>query len=109
MKVLKFPLLVDSLGVTGRDIKFIMNERAIVFFPTSQQHRDMKCEGLSYEDDYLGNAIAGIFVGGKAEIRFHAAFSDDRVRSIWQCLRETPECSALKLGNPTYQGREISF
>jgi len=39
-----------------------MNEESAAFFPVSQQHRDVKICGLSYEDDYRGNAFAGLIV-----------------------------------------------
>ena len=35
-----------------KNLKFILNENGILFFSTSQQHRDSKIDGLSYEDDY---------------------------------------------------------
>jgi hypothetical protein len=107
MKILKLPLLQMALAQHGPTIKFIMNEEAIAFFPVSQQHRDVKPEGLSYEDDYKGNALAGLIVSGKPEIRFHSAFSDERVRNLWHQLRSAQECAGLPLATPTYQGRAL--
>jgi hypothetical protein len=107
MKIFNVPLLSSALVTNGLTIKFIMNDEAIAFFPASQQHRDVKIGGLSYEDDYRGNALAGLIVGGKAEIRFHKAFSDANVRSFWQELRSLPECASLPLGILSYQGRDL--
>lgn len=107
MKILNPSLLQSALAPNGPTVKFIMNENAIAFFPASLQHRDVKPEGLSYEDDYRGNALAGLIVGGKPEIRFHSGFSDERVRGLWLCLLASPECAGLRLGMPTYQGRRL--
>jgi len=107
MEILNLPVLRSALAPNGPTIKFIVNESGIAFFTASLQHRDIKAGGLSYEDDYKGNALAGLFVGGKAEIRFHSAFSDDRVRNIWREFRGSPECVGLPVGSPTYQGRNL--
>lgn len=107
MKIHNPGLLQSALAPNAPTIKFIMNESGIAFFPVSQQHRDVKPEGLSYEDDYRGNAVAGLFVGGRAEIRYHAAFSEERIRNLWHQFLAAPECAGLAIGNPTYQGRAI--
>jgi len=107
MKIFDSLLLSSALVKNGPSIKFIMNDEAIAFFPISQQHRDVKLGGLSYEDDYRGNAVAGLIVGGKAEIRFHKAFSDAKVRDLWQELRSLPACASLPLEILTYQGRGL--
>ena len=107
MKILNPTLLQSALAPNGPTIKFVMNEGGIAFFPVSLQHRDVKPEGLSYEDDYRGNAVAGLFVSGRAEIRFHAAFSEERIRNLWRQFIASPECAGLAIGNPTYQGRAI--
>lgn len=77
MKIINSELLRTALTANGPTVKFVMNECAIAFFSVSQQHRDVIPEGLSYEDDYRGNAVAGLIVSGKPEIRFHSAYSDD--------------------------------
>ena len=107
MRILNFPWLRAALDSNGGTVKFIMNEGAVAFFPVSQQHRDIKIANLSYEDDYRGNSLAGLIVGGKAEIRFHKAFSDEKVIAIWQELRSLPECATLPLDYLTYQGRNL--
>jgi len=38
-----------------------MNEIGILIFPASAQHATVKADGISYEDDYKGNALAAVF------------------------------------------------
>jgi hypothetical protein len=88
-------------------VKFILNERAVVFFPATQQHRDVKTHELSYEDDYRGNAVAGLITPGRVEIRFHQAYSDERIRTIWSRLLAEPELATSAFGSLYYQGRQL--
>jgi hypothetical protein len=104
MRAISTELLKERKG----NLKFLLNDSAIVFFPASQQHRDMKLEGLSYEDDYRGNALAGLITPERVEIRFHKAFSDEHVRSIWSRVLSIPEVACAGLGRLYYQGREIT-
>jgi hypothetical protein len=62
---------------------------------------------LSYEDDYRGNAVAGLITQERVEIRFHSAFSDERIRHVWSRVLLIPEIAAAGLGRLFYQGREI--
>jgi len=104
MFVIGAELLKD---IQGKTLKFILNDNGIAFFPAAQQHRHVKIRGLSYEDDYRGNAVAGLITQERIEIRFHSAFSDERIRSIWSRLLMTPEIAKAELGPLYYQGREI--
>ena len=97
----------DLLDQPQRTLKFILNDSGIYFFPATQQHRDSKANGLSYEDDYRGNAVAGMVMPDRVEIRFHQAFSDDRIRTIWHSVLSSPELAKTRLGQLYYQGREI--
>jgi hypothetical protein len=103
MEVLNAPLL-KTLPVT---LKFVMNDSAIAFFSVTQQHRDIKPAGLSYEDDYKGNAVAGMITGGRVEIRFHRHYSDERIRNIWRRVLASPQIAKTVHGRLYYQGREI--
>jgi hypothetical protein len=103
MQVINVNLLDQAQGT----LKFILNDSGIYFFPATQQHRDTKSHGLSYEDDYRGNAVAGLVMPGRVEIRFHKAFSDDRIRTIWRSVLSSPELAKTRLGQLYYQGREI--
>lgn len=87
--------------------KLLLNDTAVAFFTTQSQHNSLKIAGLSYEDDYKGNALAGICSERKLEIRYHKDFSDARVQQILVSLsRDIPK---LKSYTVTYQGRPISF
>ena len=97
----------DLLDHVQGTLKFILNDSGIYFFSATQQHRDTKSHGLSYEDDYRGNALAGMVMADRVEIRFHKAFSDDRIRTIWRGVLASPELASAKLGQLYYQGREI--
>lgn len=92
--------------ITG-SVKFILNDSCIVFFPATQQHRDNKSHGLSYEDDYRGNAVAGLIMPDRVEIRFHKSYSDDRIRTIWRKVSSSPELARIQFGQLYYQGRQI--
>lgn len=63
-------------------LKAILNENGISFFDKKTQHRDHKITGLSYEDEYKGNALAVIVKEKRIEIRLHKEFSDKRVANI---------------------------
>jgi hypothetical protein len=58
--------------------KALVNESAIVFFPASSQHRDIKVHGLSYQDDYSGNALAATISPDRVDFR-HTQPSPQRV------------------------------
>src|SRR5687768_2428691 len=64
----------DLLDHAQGTLKFILNDSGIYFFPATQQHRDTKSHGLSYEDDYRGNAVAGIVMPERVEISFTRPF-----------------------------------
>jgi hypothetical protein len=104
MHVINDALLTHARG----NLKFLLNEDGIIFFPGTQQHRDLKSHGLSYEDDYCGNAVAGLVLPGRVEIRFHQAFSDDRIRNMWRTVLAIPTLGNAKFGPLFYQGRAIS-
>jgi hypothetical protein len=93
--------------LNGKTVKFIMNDAAVLFFPATQQHRDVKAHGLSYEDDYAGNAVAGLVMPDHVEIRFHRNFSDERIGNIWRRVLASPGLSGRQFGNLLYQGRKI--
>jgi hypothetical protein len=98
---------LELLKGTSRSLKFILNDSAIIFFPGNQQHRDVKIEGVSYEDEYRGNAVAGLVAPDRVEIRFHSAFSEERLRNIWARVVAIPEVASAGLGSVYYQGRKI--
>jgi len=100
---------VDLLQNRQVTVKFLLNERTIAFFPEDQQHRDFKAHGLSYEDNYQGNSLAGMVLSNRVEIRFHTRFSLERIRALWQVVLKVPALSefASVLANLHYQGRAV--
>jgi hypothetical protein len=98
---------IELLKERHGSLKFILHDSGIVFFPAAQQHRDIKTAGLSYEDDYLGNAVAGTITPQRVDIRFHRAYSDERIRALWSRVVKVPEIAAVSLGQLYYQGRAI--
>jgi len=109
MRLINFELLQAALSEKSPRLKFIANEDAVLFFPDHQQHRSAKIAGVSYEDDYKGNAVAGIVNGEQVEIRFHAAFSDNRILNLWTLILVTAQKLDIHLADFTlhYQGRKL--
>ncbi len=60
----------------------MFNENGVIFFAAGKQHRDMQTAGISYEDNYKGNALAALLSKGMIEIRYHREFPDGRVSAI---------------------------
>jgi hypothetical protein len=88
--------------------KMVFNARGAVVFPVARQHRQMKAEGISYEDNYAGNALAAMLRRDAIEIRFHQAFSDRALARIVQKLLTSPELGPLAGVRVTYQGRALA-
>ena len=91
----------------GFSAKMILNAEVAIIFPTTQQHREQKAEGVSYEDNYRGNALTAMLSPGKAEIRHHESFSDQQVGAIIRSLLACPELSFIRQWRFTYQGRPV--
>lgn len=106
MLILNADLLSRAIAC-GRSVKFVMNDKAVVFFPSANQHREVKVHGLSYEHEHQGNAVAGIVSPERVEIRFHSRFSDDRISQILRVIRSAPELNGIPLGTFHYQGRKL--
>ena len=66
--------------------KLVFNAQGVIVFPASEQHRDQKAHGISYEDDYAGNALAALLSNQHVEVRFHRNFSDAQVLNILRAL-----------------------
>ena len=89
--------------------KMVFNHRGAIIIPVSKQHRDAKVEGISYEDNYVGNALAAMLRSDAIEIRFHQSFGDAAVANIVRKLVALPELSKFALARVTYQGRELTL
>ncbi|MEQ8845230.1 MAG: hypothetical protein RIB58_10285 [Phycisphaerales bacterium] len=59
--------------------KLVFNDRGFIAFPTPIQHNTMKAEGISYEDNYAGTALAAILKPGAIAVRFRRGFGDEAV------------------------------
>ncbi|MFO0834692.1 MAG: hypothetical protein U0638_06965 [Phycisphaerales bacterium] len=89
--------------------KMVFNAAGVVFLPVKQQHRDHKAEGISYEDDYKGNAMAAMLAPESIEIRRHSAFSDVQVVMIIASLWHDDRLAPLRGWKVTYQGRPLAI
>jgi hypothetical protein len=107
MKVFGLSSISPYLSAEGYFVKCVLNSSAAVFFPGSIQHRDVKQEGVSYEDDYRGNAMASTITPGMIDVRFHQAFTDGAVKEIFDRLLALPEMSWAEGFIVRYQGRVL--
>jgi len=91
------------------EAKMVFNERGAVVFNAAQQHRDAKGDGISYDDNYVGNALAAMLRPDAIEVPFHRAFDDAKVTRIVAALLRAPELACLATARVTYQGRVLSM
>jgi hypothetical protein len=98
--------LVSQPG--GFSAKMVFNANGAITFPVSEAHRDQKAAGISYADDYAGNALAAVLARGKIEVRYHRDFTDSQVAAIIVALCSQPELSFMRDWRVTYQGRVLS-
>ena len=97
-------LVADGFG----EAKMVFNQRGAIIFSATRQHREMKGDGISYEDNYAGDALAAMLRPDAVEIRYHRAFDDAKVAWIVRELLKTPELSCLGAARVTYQGRVLA-
>lgn len=107
MLLLGLDFLEAQLRQPGFSAKAVLNERGVIFFAVHREHRDQKTEGISYADDYAGNALAAMLAPGRIEIRFHRAFNDARVAALVRDLLADPRLAGLRAWVVTYQGRTL--
>lgn len=91
------------------DVKMVFNQHGAILFPSGRQHRDMKLEGISYEDNYAGNALAAMVRKDAIEIRYHKGFDDAVVARIVRDALAQPALRSLARARVTYQGRGVSL
>lgn len=99
--------LSDVVSGRAYDAKLVFNERGAIVIPTSRQHREAKADGISYEDNYAGNALAAMVRRDAIEIRFHQKFSDKVVAAITDRLLNLEPFACLKGVVVSYQGRVL--
>jgi hypothetical protein len=87
--------------------KVVFNECGAIVFPAARQHREMEAEGISYQDNYKGNALAAMLAPGRIEIRYHNAFKDERVTQIVAELVRRPELATMAGWEVLYQRRKL--
>ncbi len=107
MKAFGLENIAAAVSAEGYFVKCIVNATAAVFFPGSIQHRDVKREGVSYEDDYRGNAMAATLTPGMIDVRFHKDYADPVVKAIFDELLGLPEMKWAAGFAVRYQGRVL--
>ncbi len=89
------------------DAKLVFNASGAIAFSGKRQHRDEKADGISYEDDYKGNALAAMVRCHEIEVRYHRDFRDAQVASMVGHLLQHPALEQLSPARVTYQGRVV--
>ena len=107
MLLLGIELLESIIEQSGFSAKMVFNDNGAIFLPTSSQHRDHKAPGISYEDDYAGNALAAMLYPGRVEVRYHRDYPDEHVARILGNLVSEPRLSGMRDWQATYQGRPL--
>lgn len=107
MKALGLESISSAISAEGYFVKCIVNPAAAVFFPGTIQHRDIKREGVSYEDDYRGNALAVTITPRMIDVRFHKEYADSLVASIFDQLLALPGMEWASDSTVRYQGRVL--
>jgi hypothetical protein len=102
----------DYIERVARDepvrLKMVFNHAGAIIFPETQEHRDQKAAGISYEDNYAGNALAAMLARGRIEVRFHERFSPEQVSAILSQLLSQPVLRPSLLWERTYRGLVLS-
>lgn len=93
----------------GFSAKMVFNDAGAVAFSSDLQHCDQKGPQISYEDNYAGNALAAMLAPERIEIRYHKAFTDQRVTQIVRSLLAEPPLAFMRDWQVTYQGRRLSM
>lgn len=83
--------------------KMVFNDHALIAFHTRHQHRDMKSEGISYDEIFEGDAMAAMLRRDASEIRFHREFDDGAVGRMVGKLHSLPELAFLARAHIMYQ------
>lgn len=89
------------------DAKLVFNASGAIALSGKRQHRDEKADGISYEDDYKGNALAAMLRRHEIEVRYHRDFRDAQVATIIAILLQEPPFHLLSPIRVTYQGRVV--
>lgn len=109
MQTVGLDLLEATLRGTTHSAKMVFNEHGAIVFAAGSQHRDMKLDGVSYEDDYKGNALAAMIMPCKIDVRYHAHFKAPEVAAILNRLLGGAGLLPLPDLTLTYQGKVIAL
>jgi hypothetical protein len=107
MNIYGFDSIAGLLDNTGYLFKLIVNERGVVLFPHTTEHRDGAQPGIVYADDSRGNALAAMVKPNLIEFRQHRDFSDQRVLNIVGRILELQEFAFARNFSVTYQARVL--
>lgn len=107
MIVYGFDSIAALLEQDGYLFKLIANDKGIVLFPHTSEHRDATQPGIKYADDSQGNALAAMVKPGRIEFRWHRGFSDERVKQLFQRMLELPELQFAANATVAYQARTL--
>jgi hypothetical protein len=107
MNIYRFDSIAGLLDDTGYLFKLIANERGVVLFPHTTEHRDGAQPGIVYADDSRGNALAAMVKPNLIEFRQHRDFSDQRVLNIVGRILESQEFAFARNFSVTYQARVL--
>lgn len=107
MRLLGLDFLLPALAKPGFTGKLVFNAAGAIFFPVTKQHREMSAQGIFYQDDYKGNALAAMLAPGRIEVRYHKAFPDADVARLLTALQSQPALAPLATWSRTYQGRPV--
>ena len=102
-------ILADVAAGQTSEAKAVFNEHGIIVFPRHVEHRTMKRAGITYEDNYSGNALAAMIRPGEFEIRYHKSYSDRRVAQILSAIAAEMGFTVLGAWRVTYQGRPLTI
>ncbi len=97
-------MLLDQDGYV---FKLLANERGVVLFPHTTEHRDATQIGIKYADDSCGDALAAMVKPGRIEFRFHQEFSDERVTALATRMLALPDLAFAQSFTVTYQARTV--
>ena len=109
MEIVGLEFIAQDLESDGFFFKCVFNQNAAVFFPGSVQHRDIKQAGVSYEDNYGGNALAATITASRIDIRFHQDYADETVSAIFSSILRQPSMEWARSYSIFYQGRQLDF
>jgi hypothetical protein len=107
MNIYGFDSIAGLLDDTGYLFKLIANERGVVLFPHTTEHRDSAQPGIVYADESRGNALAAMVKPNLIEFRQHRDFSDQRVLNILGRILELQEFAFARNFAVTYQARVL--